>query len=904
MHGLYGTLVSNLVANRLTTQNFIMQRTHLTDYQPPNFLIPEVELEFELNPASTVVRSRSTVERSTTGNGEALRLDGEHLELNELQIDDHVLSNNDYRFIDSQLLIPDVPDHFTLQVENTIRPKNNTTFSGLYMSGNILCTQCEAEGFRRITYWPDRPDILSRYTVKIVSDQNDFPVLLSNGELQEEGLLPDNRHFTVWQDPFPKPCYLFALVAGKLSVLHDEFITRSGKNVALQFYAPEQDLHKCGHGMDCLKNAMRWDEEVYGREYDMNRYMLVAVDEFNMGAMENKGLNIFNSKYVYAKPESATDQDYEAIESVIAHEYFHNWSGNRVTLRDWFQLSLKEGFTIFRDQQFSSDMGSADVKRIYDANMIKIHQFREDEGPNAHPVQPDSYLTIDNFYTLTVYNKGAELIRMMRILLGPETFRCGTDLYFEQNDGQAVTIEEFVAALETASGVDLQQFRRWYKRSGTPTLKIERTYDAVKKTYTITVEQKSAGSDESGTAFTALHVPIAVALLGQNGNKIPLHLQPGSDSVGQETLLELKQNRESFVFHNVNELPVPSLLRGFSAPVKTEVDLADEELYFIVAHDDDACSRWDAMQRIAIKQIQKLIQSEGNNTPAGVDEQFTGAFQSVLLAKIDDLEYKALLLTLPSELSVAQTMDVVDPAAIHKARKQLVSTLASQFTSELTDLYQQPVPKRKSAYDSKVAGARSLRNLCLGYLNQNNNSQAWDLAYRQFTSSSNMTDEIAALGAIVNSDSEQKSNALDSFYTKWRQDSLVIDKWFRIQATASRDDTLSVVEQLTQHESFTINVPNRVYALIGGFCGANPYCFHNPDGSGYDLLTNSVLELDSSNPQLAARLATTFSDIRKLYPQLRATMLERLNRIATRPLSVNLSEIIEKTLNTADATAE
>lgn len=904
MHGLYGTLVSNLVANRLTTQNFIMQRTHLTDYQPPNFLIPEVELEFELNPASTVVRSKSTVKRSTTGNGEALRLDGEHLELNKLQIDGQVLSNNDYRFIDGQLLIPDVPDHFTLQVENTIRPKNNTTFSGLYLSGNILCTQCEAEGFRRITYWPDRPDILSRYTVKIVSDQNDFPVLLSNGELLEEGLLPDNRHFTVWQDPFPKPCYLFALVAGKLSVLYDEFTTSSGKNVALQFYAPEQDLHKCGHGMDCLKNAMRWDEEVYGREYDMNRYMLVAVDEFNMGAMENKGLNIFNSKYVYAKPESATDQDYEAIESVIAHEYFHNWSGNRVTLRDWFQLSLKEGFTIFRDQQFSSDMGSADVKRIYDANMIKIHQFREDEGPNSHPVQPDSYLTIDNFYTLTVYNKGAELIRMMRILLGPETFRRGTDLYFEQNDGQAVTIEEFVAALETASGVDLQQFRRWYKRSGTPTLKFERTYDAAKKTYTITVEQKSVGNDESGDGSTPLHVPIAVALLGQNGNKMPLHLQPGSDSVGQETLLELRQNQESFVFHNVNELPVPSLLRGFSAPVKTEVNLADDELYFIVAHDDDACSRWDAMQRVAIKQIQQLIQSEGDNTTAEVDVQFTGAFHSVLLAKIDDLEYKALLLTLPSELSVAQSMDVVDPAAIHKARKQLVSTLASQFTSELTDLYQQPVPKRKSAYDSKVAGARSLRNLCLGYLNQNNNPQAWDLAYRQFTSSSNMTDEIAALGAIVNSDSGQKSNALDSFYTKWRQDSLVIDKWFRIQATASRDDTLSVVEQLTQHESFTINVPNRVYALIGGFCGANPYCFHNPDGSGYDLLTNSVLELDSSNPQLAARLATTFSDIRKLYPQLRTTMLERLNRIATRPLSVNLSEIIEKTLNTADATAE
>ncbi len=878
-----------------------MKHTYLSDYTPPDFQVPTVELDVVLDPASTTVRSTMTVKRSNQNTRAPLKLDGEHLELEAIFIDGSKLGKDDYQFGDNQLRIENVPDDFILQIENKIRPKDNTSFTGLYTSGEILCTQCEAEGFRRITYFPDRPDILSCYTVRISGDRKKYPVLLSNGDLTESGLSDNNSHFAVWKDPYPKPCYLFAMVAGNLSVLQDEFVTQSGRKVQLEFYAPEQDLHKCHYGMDCLKRAMQWDEEVYGREYDLNRYMLVAVDEFNMGAMENKGLNIFNSKYVYAKPESATDQDYEAIESVIAHEYFHNWSGNRVTLRDWFQLSLKEGFTIFRDQQFSADMGSADVKRINDANMIKIHQFREDASPNAHPVQPDSYLTINNFYTLTVYNKGAELIRMLHTMIGADAFRRGTDLYFKQNDGKAVTIEELISALENESNLDLKQFRLWYSRSGTPTLRINQSHDPKKETFTLSIEQCPAANGAEGNNSSPLHIPAKLALLDRKGGKHVLQLDPDTPAVKDEMVLHLRQRKESFTFLGIKDKPVPSLLRGFSAPVKMDIDLTEDELKFIAVNDDDACTQWDAVQRLAMKEIHGLIELYQKGSTYTVGGQFIRTFGAILSFDIEDAEFKARLLRMPTELQIAQSVGVVDPDAIHKARKELLHSLGRTYAENFLDQYRIPIPSGTKAYDAAVAGYRSLKNLCLLYLTETENEEGEELAYEQFYSSKNMTDQIAALEALASSYSPKRNEVLDQFYRQWRDDTLVIDKWFRIQATSSRGDTLQNVKQLMRHSSFSIKVPNRVYSLVGSFCGANPYCFHAPDGSGYAFLTDCISELDRINPQLAARLATMFSDILKFKPELQKLMLEQIQSISdTRHLSIDLTEIVEKILSAVD----
>ena len=871
-----------------------VQRTYLVDYQPPPFRVPDINLDFLLHPTETLVKSRMTVIRTPESDGGPFLLNGKKLTLKSIEIDGENLDESDYSLNESGLTVHDPPDSFILSISNTINPSQNKELSGLYISRDMLCTQCEAEGFRNITYFPDRPDILSRYTVYIAASRADYPVLLSNGELIDSGMISESRHFALWIDPHPKPSYLFALVAGNPALLEDQFVTQSGKFVTLEFYTPEEHLDKCRHAMNCLKRAMRWDEERYGCEYDLNRYMIVAVDHFNMGAMENKGLNIFNSKYVYAKPDTATDQDFHAVESVIAHEYFHNWSGNRVTLRDWFQLSLKEGFTIFREQQFSADMGSAAVQRIRDINMVKLHQFREDAGPASHAVQPESYLTIDNFYTITVYNKGAELIRMLYLMIGEKMFRAGTDLYFNRYDGSAATIEDFIATMEEVSDRDFLQFRLWYQLAGTPRVFVTRQYDTENNTYTLTFEQSDSNL-RNGHDFEPLHIPIQIALLNQDGKPMSITSDAGKKISDNELLVELTKRKQSATFNNINSKPVPSLLRGFSAPIILDDPESEDEMYFIMANDNDAYCQWNAGQHLSKMQVQSLIADLQNGRVPIVDEKFLISFSAVLTKATDKPQFSAMLLETPSEISIAQTMKVVDPIVIHDARKFLLGEIAGYFNEQILELYMRL--QGDWGNSEQAVGKRALRNLCLSYLIEVNDSTAQDLAYRQFETATNMTDLSAALTALVNSDSPKKLAALNSFYEKWCEDQGVIDKWFRIQAIAARPDTYQNVISLSHHSAFSISTPNRVYSLIGAFCSSNPYCFHAKDGSGYDLLTKYVLDIDPDNPQAAAQLAGAFSEIRRYDDRRQKAMRHRLEYIASnKALSVNVFEVVDRIL--------
>ena len=872
-----------------------VERTFLVDYQPPAYLISKIELEFQLDPKNTRVSSKLTVKRNPAGDDENFFLNGKKLKLESIELDGRELTQDDYSLTKSGLILPDPPDEFELRIVNRINPSQNKELSGLYMSSGMFCTQCEAEGFRAITYFPDRPDILSKYSVYIEAPRPEYPVLLSNGELVEEGLLPDNRHYARWVDPHPKPSYLFALVAGDLAVLEDKFFTESGRNVDLQIYTPSDHIDKCHHAMDCLKRAMRWDEEIYGCEYDMNRFMIVAVDDFNMGAMENKGLNIFNSKLVYAKPDTATDRDFHLVERVIAHEYFHNWSGNRVTVRDWFQLSLKEGFTIFREQQFCTDMGSTAVQRVHDVEYVKLHQFRQDAGPESHAVQPDSYLTIDNFYTLTVYNKGAELIRMLHQMIGEQAYRAATDLYFSRHDGSAATVEDFVACMEEASGRNLQQFRLWYHVAGTPRVSVERSYDSDKQSYTLHFEQKPPASSD-GKDFKPMHIPVKIALFDQDGEHLPMSLESDRGESVDEMLFELRDGKQSVTFQNMGSKPVPSLLREFSAPIVLEDPAASDELHFIMANDDDAYNQWNSSQQVSKNQINDLISSIQKREPPIFDDRFLSSFESVLNKATSDPQFNARLLETPSEIAIAQTMKVVDPVAVHDARVMLTRKVADTFRETLLKLYEQL--QGDSGLSADAVGKRALRNLCLSYLIEMNDSEVHDLAFKQFTTAENMTDLSAALTALVNSDSPKREEALDSFYEKWRDDRGVIDTWFRIQAIAPRVDTYNKVIDLTRHTAFNIFTPNRVYALIGGFCGANPYCFHAKDGSGYDLLAEFILKIDPENPQAAAHLMSPFSEVRRYDERRQRAMRHRLETIAsTKSLSINVYETVDRILD-------
>ncbi len=869
----------------------------LSDYRPPAYWIDRVELHFDLHESHCQVTADLFIRRNQAVATEPLRLHGQGLALQALSLDGRLLQEDSYQLDEEGLCIENVPDNFSLRSVCRIEPQHNTALEGLYKSGGMFCTQCEAEGFRRITFFLDRPDVMARYTTTIEADKGCYPVLLSNGNPVARGEAAGGRHWVRWEDPYPKPSYLFALVAGDLVMRRDRFVTASGKEVELRIFVEPANGDKCEHALISLKKAMRWDEERYGREYDLDIYMIVAVNDFNMGAMENKGLNIFNSACVLAKPETATDADYENIEGIIAHEYFHNWSGNRVTCRDWFQLSLKEGFTVFRDQQFSADMGSRAVKRIADVNILRSSQFAEDAGPIAHPVRPDSYIDISNFYTVTVYNKGAEVVRMMHTLLGEDKFRQGCDLYFQRHDGQAVTIEDFTRAMEDASGIDLTQFQRWYSQAGTPRVTVSREYDASSGVYRLMVQQycpPTPGQDRK----KPFHIPLSMGLLGDDGNDIPLDENLRHCPDGEKTvLLELTERYQVFEFTGIGAEPVPSLLRHFSAPVKLECDYSDEELMFLMVHDSDEFNRWEAGQRLAQRTIERLIGDLGNGREMQLGRDFIEAFACLLDNRDIDPALLAQALNLPNERYLAEEQAVVDPWLIHLARRFVEQVLADKLRDQFLQRYRENHDGADYRYTASDAARRALKNRCLYYLTRLDDAPGREIAMRQFMDANNMTDKLAALAALMDTDDECRSQALNEFYVQWRHDSLVLDKWFALQARCDRESVLEDVRSLMKHPDFDIKNPNKVRALVAGFAMGNPAHFHQLSGEGYRFLADRVLQLNAINPQMAARLAVGFSQWRRYEPRRRALMQEQLQRIAQeKNLSKDVYEIVSKSL--------
>ncbi|MGQ9831149.1 MAG: aminopeptidase N [Thermochromatium sp.] len=870
------------------------QPIFLKDYRPPTFLIDRVELRFELDPECTRVESRLSLRRNpaaTGDDGDDLRLQGEQLELSHLAIDGHPLRPDAYQVDPEGLTLYRVPDRFCLETRVEIHPSLNTALEGLYQSGDLLCTQCEAEGFRRITYFLDRPDVMARYTTTLIADRTRYPVLLSNGNPIARAELPDGRHSVTWEDPFPKPSYLFALVAGDLSVVEDVFVTASGREVRLQIFVEPHNLDRCGHALSSLKKAMRWDEERFGREYDLDLYMIVAVSHFNMGAMENKGLNIFNDKFVLARPDTATDADFAGIESVIAHEYFHNWTGNRITCRDWFQLSLKEGFTVYRDQEFSSDVGSRAVKRIRDVRTLRTHQFPEDAGPLAHPVRPESYIEINNFYTNTVYDKGAELVRMQAALLGPEAFRRATDLYFARHDGQAVTTEDFVRCMEDASGRDLTQFRRWYEQAGTPELHIRGEYDAKAGTYLLHVRQQTPPTPGQPVKLP-LHIPLAIGLLGADGRDLPVWLadEPAPPTPGTR-LLELTEPEHRFTFIGLSERPVPSILRGFSAPVRVHDDLSDADRMFLMAHDSDGFNRWDAAQTLHERLLLALTADASHPIP----EDYIAAFQRALCDTTADRALLAEVLTLPSETYLSDRMTVVDVDGLHRAHRQLTRHIGKRLGADLLAVYHANAESGPYVFSPEAVGRRALKNLALTYLVQAGDLKGLKLCHAQFEAAHNMTDVMAALQLLVEQDGAE--DALAAFYRRWSGEPLVLDKWFSLQAKAVRPDALERVKALLRHPDYSARNPNRVRALVCTFSNVNQVCFHAADGSGYRFLVDQVLELDPINPLLAARLLKPLARWRRFDPQRQSLMRAELERVLGRSeLSSDVFEVVSKAL--------
>ncbi|MFC1512892.1 aminopeptidase N [Thermodesulfobacteriota bacterium] len=867
---------------------------YLQDYQPPPSGVETVALRFELGEESTVVRAVLSMRRDpeTVANA-SLVLDGQDFELLAVKIDGRALTEGEYVTDAETLTIASVPESFTLEVVTRLQPQSNTSLEGLYRSSGNFCTQCEAQGFRRITYYPDRPDVMARFTTTLVAERGQYPVLLANGNLVDSGELPAGQHFAVWEDPFPKPSYLFALVAGDLGVVRDCFTTCSGREVRLEIYVQHHNLDKCDHAMASLKKAMRWDEEVFGLEYDLDQFMIVAVDDFNMGAMENKGLNIFNSKYILARPETATDDDYDGIEGVVAHEYFHNWTGNRVTCRDWFQLSLKEGLTVFRDQQFSADMGSKAVQRINDVRVLRSRQFPEDSGPMAHPVRPASYIEINNFYTVTIYEKGAEVVRMLHTILGNEGFRRGFDLYVERHDGQAVTCDDFVAAMADANGADLKQFKLWYSQAGTPELIVSSSYDEAAASFTLTVNQQCPTTPDL-LEKKEMYVPLAVGLIGADGGDLPLALADGDDS----QVLAVREERQEFCFTNVHEKPVVSLLRNFSAPVKVRYDYSDDQLAFLLSHDRDPFNRWEAGQRLASRVILGLVDDfrQGRETVLGA--YFIEAFRSLLVAKdIGDKTCLAQLLTLPGEEYLAEQMGQIDVDNIHAARQFVRQQLAANLREEFIALYRENVDTGPCQLGSRAAGRRRVKNCSLAYLVSLDEAEQYQLALDQFRHSDNMTDTLGGLIPLVHTENPHRQAVLATFHAQWHHDPLVLDKWFAVQATAPLPSSLANVRQLLDHPDFSIRNPNKVRSLIGAFAGGNPVSFHAGDGSGYGFLADQVLILDALNPQVAARMVSSLSRWRRYDQGRQELMRKELARIAAVvTLSKDVYEVVTKSL--------
>ncbi|NIR31609.1 MAG: aminopeptidase N [Gammaproteobacteria bacterium] len=876
------------------------QPIHLKDYTPPDYLIDEVALHFDLGEEFTRVHSRLSVRRNPERGKDAppLVLDGQDLVLEGIALDGESLATDRYTVDDERLTVREVPARFSLDVQTRIEPQNNTSLEGLYKSSGVFCTQCEAEGFRRITYFIDRPDVMARYTTTIVADRDRYPVLLSNGNPIEQGQAEGNRHWVKWEDPFRKPSYLFALVAGDLACVHDTFVTHSGREIRLRIFVQKHNADKCEHAMQALKKAMQWDEQVFGLECDLDVYMIVAVDDFNMGAMENKGLNVFNSKYVLARPDTATDTDYVNIESVIAHEYFHNWTGNRVTCRDWFQLSLKEGLTVFREQEFSADTFSRGLRRIQEVRLLRTHQFPEDAGPMAHPVRPASYIEISNFYTPTVYNKGAEVIRMIHTLLGGEGFRKGMDLYFQRHDGQAVTTDDFVQAMHDASGVDLTQFRLWYEQAGTPELTVRGRYDAREKTYTLAVKQYCPPTPGQPRK-KPFHVPLAMGLVDPDGGDVPLRLDGEPSSAARQTrVLSLRDESAEFRFVDVPRPPVPSLLRDFSAPVKLRVERPETELAFLLAHDSDPFNRWDAGQTYATGLMLRLIAEHQAGRPLAPDANFTRAVGRTLTGGETDRALVAEALTLPTETWLAEQMKVVDVEAIHHVRRFVRRNLARDLREEWLRAYTECPSLGPYRFGPEEAGRRSLKNLALAHLAELEEPEMTTRCVDQFRSADNMTDSMAALAVLAQHECPEREEALAAFHEHWKDDALVLDKWFTIQATSRLPDTLQRVRALMEHPAFHLKNPNKVRALIGAFCHANPVRFHDASGEGYRFLAERVLELDPLNPQIAARLLGALNRWRRYDEHRQGLMKAELERILAAPgLSRDTYEIASKALS-------
>ncbi|MGA8359882.1 MAG: aminopeptidase N [Xanthobacteraceae bacterium] len=868
----------------------------LQDYRPPDWLIETVDLDVSLHPTATTVRARLRIKPNAAGTPAPLVLDGEELKLHSLALDGKPLPPENFVATPDRLTIAQVPNRpFELTIETVVDPTGNTQLMGLYRAGATYCTQCEAEGFRRITYFLDRPDVMAVYTTRVEADKKEAPILLSNGNLIAHGDVAGTaRHFAVWHDPFPKPSYLFALVGGNLGCVEDSFTTMSGRKVKLAIHVEPGKEARCAYAMDSLKRAMRWDETAFGREYDLDIFMIVAVSAFNMGAMENKGLNVFNDKYVLASPASATDADYAGIEAVIAHEYFHNWTGDRITCRDWFQLCLKEGLTVFRDQEFTADQRSRAVERISDVRGLRAHQFVEDAGPLAHPVRPEVYREINNFYTSTVYEKGAEVVRMIRTLLGPATFRKGMDLYFTRHDGEAATVEQFVQCFADASRHDMTQFMRWYSQAGTPDIKVAPHYDAQAKTYRLDITQ-TVPPTPGQPKKEPMVIPLMLGFVGDNG--VDLQLVANGQALDRG-VIEVTQPTQSFLFTEISERPVPSLNRGFSAPIKLTLPVEPDDLRFLAAHDSDPFNRWQAVQTLAMILLKANVTSLRGGGPAREDDGLMAALGAILNDAKLEPAYIALTLSPPSEADIARELGGdVDPDAVFAARRKLRAAIGARHGAPLAETYQRMITPGPYRPDAQSAGRRALKNICLDFLAMTETDQAIMRALAQYQNADNMTDRMAALETLALHDRPERAAALEDFYKRYADDPLIIDKWLALQAAIPEPATLDRVRALTKHPAFSITNPNRIRALIGSFAQANHTQFNRSDGAGYAFVADFVLALDPKNPQVAARLMGAFRSWRALEAQRRGKAEAALRRVAAaQALSPDLHDIVARTL--------
>ena len=867
------------------------------DYQVPNYLIETVDLQFELGEDFTTVESKLAVvpNPAHTGARGPLILTGLEMELLQVSIDGQEVAKENYTVSSESLTLSSPDQAFQLKIRNRIKPQENTRLMGLYKSSGTFCTQCESDGFRRITYYLDRPDVMAKFRVRITADKSKYPLLLSNGNLVEDGVLENGQHWAQWEDPFPKPAYLFALVAGDLARMSDTYTTTSGRTVKLDIFTEHGQLDKCDHAMKSLKASLKWDEDTYGLECDLDNYMIVAVSDFNMGAMENKGLNVFNTKYVLADSRTATDTDYLGVEGVIGHEYFHNWTGNRVTVRDWFQLTLKEGLTVFRDQQFSADLNSKTVKRIQDVRALRAAQFPEDAGPMSHPIRPDSYIEMNNFYTSTVYNKGAEVIRMIHTIVGEEGFRKGMDLYFERHDGQAITCDDFVAAMSDANAHDFSQFMRWYSQSGTPEVHVSTSYNEEDKTYTLHMKQTCAAT--AGQSEKAPFViPIKMALLNQDGEELPLTWSQ-DDQTDTTRVISVTDAEQSFTFTNIDAEPIPSLLRDFSAPIRLRFPQSRENLQFLMSKDKNEFNRWEAGQKLATELILEMVAQRARGEDMVVDLGFVSACRSILEDESIDKALAALALALPMERVLAEEMATIDIDGIHHARELLRGTIACELKDSLLEVYNANLSTDEYSCDSTSMGRRALKNACLSYIALLGTEESTAICEKQYQEANNMTDRLAALSCLVDLDSSVRESTLQDFYEQFKSEALVIDKWFMLQAMSKLPNTLDNVEKLLSHPDFSMKNPNRCRALLFSFSAGNLYHFHRADGRGYDFLAEQLIALDKSNPQIAARISRSFDRWKKFDEgrQIKAkAALERV--LATEGLSKDVHEIISKNL--------